>query len=465
MNILNIIFFATMYPIVLVMYVVLRNLSGKEDGLLFGASMKKEWRSESEFVEIEKWYKKSLNRFFLIIAIIPVVCILIHYVSIAYTIWMHWFLVMIFGPLVIFAIANKKVKDEKEKKGYVKEASGNSYTELKQAGEIRRVHIKSFLAPIVVSFLAVVFVIILSSYRFTIEASYELILYMVITMAIMTPFFYITAIWMDRRKIEIISTDSDVNINFARAKKNVWKNLWMIAAWINTAFVWVNVVLAFLPFSYAYSILVSAIIYSVILIVLILLMWKKYRKVKASYSDKHDFLMTVEDEDRYWIGGILYCNKNDKHLFRENRVGMGTTINLAHKAGKVLEVVGLACLLIIPVTSVWMMFEEFTPLQLYLESDTIIAKQINVDYEIPVEDITYIEMIEELPEMTKINGSGMDNLLKGKFEIFHQGCVQVFLNPQTDCFIYLETNDTHYYLGASTKEETVLLYEELVDEK
>ena len=57
MNILNIIFFATMYPIVLVMYVVLRNLSGKEDGLLFGASMKKEWRSESEFVEIEQWYK------------------------------------------------------------------------------------------------------------------------------------------------------------------------------------------------------------------------------------------------------------------------------------------------------------------------------------------------------------------------------------------------------------------------
>ena len=139
---------------------------------------------------------------------------------------------------------------------------------------------------------------------------------------------------------------------------------------------------------------------------------------------------------------------------------MGTTINLAHKAGKVLEVVGLACLLIIPVTSVWMMFEEFTPLQLYLENDTIIAKQINVDYEIPVEDITYIEMIEELPEMTKISGSGMDNLLKGKFEIFHQGCVQVFLNPQTDCFIYLETNDTHYYLGASTR-ETVLYMKNL----
>ena len=78
MNLLNIIFFATMYPIVLVMYVVLRNLSGKEDGLLFGASMKKEWRSESEFIEIEKWYKKSLNRFFLIIVIIPAVCIPIY---------------------------------------------------------------------------------------------------------------------------------------------------------------------------------------------------------------------------------------------------------------------------------------------------------------------------------------------------------------------------------------------------
>lgn len=36
------------------------------------------------------------------------------------------------------------------------------------------------------------------------------------------------------------------------------------------------------------------------------------------------------DDDRYWLGGFLYCNKDDPSLFVEKRFGMGYTLNFGN---------------------------------------------------------------------------------------------------------------------------------------
>jgi len=41
---------------------------------------------------------------------------------------------------------------------------------------------------------------------------------------------------------------------------------------------------------------------------------------------------------------------------------MGTTMNMATLGGKVLALIGIVSLLIIPISCVWIMMEEFTPI-------------------------------------------------------------------------------------------------------
>lgn len=58
-----------------------------------------------------------------------------------------------------------------------------------------------------------------------------------------------------------------------------------------------------------------------------------------------DALANKVDDDRYWIGGFLYCNKNDSSLFVEKRFGMGYTLNFGNP--KSLIAIGVLVILII----------------------------------------------------------------------------------------------------------------------
>lgn len=42
------------------------------------------------------------------------------------------------------------------------------------------------------------------------------------------------------------------------------------------------------------------------------------------------------DDDRYWMGGILYNNPDDPALFVPKRAGMGRTVNIGHPEGKLI---------------------------------------------------------------------------------------------------------------------------------
>lgn len=48
--------------------------------------------------------------------------------------------------------------------------------------------------------------------------------------------FYACAIWMDRMKTQVISSNSDVNVNYAGATKNLWKKFWVLNTWAMNAY-------------------------------------------------------------------------------------------------------------------------------------------------------------------------------------------------------------------------------------
>ena len=64
---------------------------------------------------------------------------------------------------------------------------------------------------------------------------------------------------------------------------------------------------------------------------------------------KDDTPVNKVDDDRYWIGGFLYCNKNDPSLFVEKRFGMGYTLNFGNPKSLIAMVVLVVFILVITV--------------------------------------------------------------------------------------------------------------------
>ena len=266
--------------------------------------------------------------------------------------------------------------------------------------------------------------------------------------------------WMDKQKTEVISTQSDVNINYARAKKNIWKDFWLQSSWATTGYVWVCAISLVLQMRFDIVVLAGSIVYSLVLISFLFPVVKKLREVENCYEKDRDICQEADD-DRYWIWGMLYYNPKDKHSMVEKRVGgMGTTVNMATPFGKGFVAVMILLLLQIPVLNVWILMLEFTPIQLSVEGNKVIAEHLREEYVIPMISIKEVELLTELPKMSRNHGTSMEELRKGSYRIKEEGkSCEVFLNPQNTIFIRVETSLGTYYIGGYDDEETREVYE------
>ena len=318
-----------------------------------------------------------------------------------------------------------------------------------------KVNLKTFFAPILFS--AIPIVIAFVNFR---GYGYRVYPWIVAIFGLCTLLFYVTAIWTDRQKIMVISTNSDINVNYARAKKNVWKWYWRVCSWTNTIFTWFMLGILSVRNSMTFVLIMGSLVYGLVIMGISIVLAKKLNVIEENYEDKKDIQDAAEDDEN-WIFGMIYYNKKDKHYMTQTRFGMGTTVNLAHPAGLLTELLGLLAFLSIPIICIWMIMLEFTPLEVKVENETIICEQLSVKYEIPLEEIVEYEVITELPKLIKVNGNGMENQLSGTFEVYREGMFEVFLNPENELFLYVVTEDKRYYLGgtedAMTKEVIEIL--------
>lgn len=454
---LQIIFFVTMYPILFLMYFLLRNAGGVDKPYIYGATLKKEYRTEQEVVKIVEEYKQKMKRATIILGIIPILSFFISYMSINMSFWMIWILIVCFFPMYYGAKANIQVQELKRKRGWY-ENYDTSYVELKVASVPRKVTLKTFFLPIICSVIPTIIAFMVFRGH-----GYQVYPWIVATFGACTLLFYATGIWTDRQKIMVISTDSDVNVNYARAKKNVWKRFWVWCSWMNTVFTWFILAMLFLRDRFTLMLIVGSLLYGVLIIVFSIVLMKKLNLIEETYQDKRDIIDAAED-DRNWLFGMMYYNKKDKHYMTQTRFGMGTTVNLAHTGGLITEIIGIVSLLSIPIICVWLIMLEFTPLEVRVENEAIICEQLRVEYEIPLTEIIEYEVVTELPAFVKVSGNGMDNQLSGTFEVYREGMFELFLNPQNTLFIRIVTEEQEYYIGGADDEMTRDVIE-ILDEK
>ena len=451
---INLIMVVCLYPFVLIMYALLKNDAAPKKDWYFGVKLTKEQQKAPEVEEVCNTYNKQMRNWFIVLMLIPIPMIFIPWFSVFMTFWLGWMMVSIFAFFIPMGVANTKLKELKMEKGWKEIKDIPVYVELKEAGNIRRVKWYHFLSQCLLS--VVLFVVAM---LYCPEGKEPVMGILQGSFAGISFLFWLAAIWMDKQKTQIISSDSDVNINYSRAKKNLWKNLWVTCAWVNVAYMICMLFALDKDGRFGAVFTVSTIVYIVSTFGLLLWLIRKLSSLDKKYQDKMD-LDATEDED-HWIWGLIYYNPKDKHSMVEKRVGgMGTTVNMATPFGKGFVAVMILLLLQIPVLNVWILMLEFTPIQLSVEGNKVIAEHLREEYVIPMISIKEVELLTELPKMSLNHGTSMAELRQGSYLIKEEGkSCEVFLNPQNTVFIRVETSLGTYYIGGYDDEETREVYE------
>ena len=110
--VMNIIIAISFYPLILIMYFMLKSEAKHEGTLIYGITLDKELKTlfADDIERISLYYKKEMKTDFLIMALVPLVTFFIPYFSIPVLIWMIWLLVACFIFFIPYAHANKEIK-------------------------------------------------------------------------------------------------------------------------------------------------------------------------------------------------------------------------------------------------------------------------------------------------------------------------------------------------------------------
>jgi hypothetical protein len=176
------------------------------------------------------------------------------------------------------------------------------------------------------------------------------------------------------------------------------------------------------------------------------------------YSEATDTGSLYLDEDEYWLFGLIYHNPNDNHLLVNNRVGMNMSINLAKPFGKII--MGLTVLIIaaLPFTGILMWNAETTPTRLILSETTLTTRHTRDKYVIRLDSIESAELLETLPSMLRVAGTGFENLNKGNFRAGSYGISRVCLQPKDPPFLVIRSGGHTYIINDADNKVTREVY-------
>ncbi|MBR3483585.1 MAG: hypothetical protein IKH42_02820, partial [Lachnospiraceae bacterium] len=338
--IFSIVMCVCLLPVLLIMFFILYPKNWKKSKLIFGVTSRKEYTEGETGDTVTGIVQKRRSQAVKVLIasfVLAGVLILIRSVILQTTCWMLLTYASLIGIALPFVIGNKEMKSLKKSLGLGTEKK-ETLIDIKNVGAIRTLKFSSVLPPNVLGFLVLICALLIDLKVIQANTVFEgTFLSTGLTALFLIVEFIITsaAYIMDGLKNEVISTDSDINANYNRAKKKNLTDFTVKFLWIHAIFL--AGVLVFNILFYSEIVMMAIVLgYLVMLILGMLAFVRRDRKIESRYINE----MTVtEDEDDYWIGGLLYYNPKNKRFNIKKRMGLGSTINMAHPVGKIVAAV------------------------------------------------------------------------------------------------------------------------------
>lgn len=427
--------------IVPLMYVVLRNDTKFKKNLAVGVTIPYAGRSDPEVVRLLEQFKRRLNWICLALLLLGALLLLVKGSGLFLLLLLTWLDLVIVVPYIPYALCNKALKKLKEQRGW--KVSGSQETVVNFAAAQSAPKWLSpvwFAIPLILSLLPAVW-----------DRDF-LLLYA--TDGISIFFCWLGYRYLYRNRAETVDENLKLTQALTRIRRYNWGKCWLLCSWVLVVMslgIWLT--MDYFWLSMALMVVVTAALVG--LAIRVEFTVRRLQEQLTRDSGK-DFYV---DEDDKWIWGIFYYNPHDRNLLINDRVGLNTSFNLAKRSGRVIMALLILILAGMPFMGVWIMREEAAAVELILEDEELVGKHLYSHYEIPLEDIREAELLEELPEISKVSGTSMDNVKKGNFKSRELGRMKVCLDPRESPYLLLTLEDgSLYLLGSSSREETLRSY-------
>ena len=433
----NIIMWSSMLICILSMYIQMKNEAKFKKNIVIGVTLPYEAHNDEQVKGVLASFSKSLKREAIILTLISVICFLINDFTLTMFSWTILFILLLLIPYALYFKYNKIIKKIKKEKNWIIHSTNKVKVNTANILEYKKVNIVVFIIPF-----------ILCAILFFIDSKMR-ILHGI--MAISTIMAFVSNKYLYRYKSEMIDDNIELSKALSTIRRKMWDRIWVITAYGMAMTSFIGVIIPKFPV-FATILLV---VFSTILAALCMFIEMHTRKVQEKLTNESGKEWYV-DEDDYWIGGMFYYNPNDSHWIVNSRVGIGTTFNLARKSGKIIYGITVIILISVIIMMPAMAIVDKAPINLIVEDSQIICENGFTKYNVLIEDIESVNIINELPEnMYRTGGYGGENLIKGNFTATGINNLKIIADPNTPPYILIKTIDGQSYLFGTRNSNTV----------
>ena len=412
---------------VLMAYMNVNETKAKKN-IILGVTLPQDAREDADVLKELSAFKKNE---WLSVVVLMVMAALMWLFSDQYaymTPWMLWIVFCIVIPYVPYVLSNMRLKNLKVQKGWIQEKHVIR-VDTSVLPKEKWFSPWLFAAPVLVCLLPILFD--------------KAMTVMYVLMALMCALLWFGYRYLYRNKAEMVDGNAELTAVLSHVRRYNWGKMWLLIAWFLAAFclvAWITGINTVIG-------IILGIAVTVLLCWLAFRLEMRMRHVQEKLTEQSGTDWYVDDDD-HWLGGLLYYNPDDSRLIINNRIGLNSTINIARPAGKVLIALTLMFVLAMPLLGGFLDGGITKEITLAVEDDRIICTSGMGRYQIDLDDVQEISVLEELPSgMRRAMGTGTDILLQGKFSADRYGEIEVNLDPRQGPYLLIITDDKTYLFG------------------
>lgn len=357
-------------------------------------------------------------------------CLFLPSFGVAMTAWLCWIVAVCFAFLVPYARCNRALRLVKAERGWRRPDGPQAVADLRAAAaELRWLSPWWFLPPFLLSLIPL--------------ALERELWWLWALNAALIPVFYGCYRFLYRNRAEVVDGDSGRTLALTRIRRYNWGKCWLILAWATGLF---NLGL-WLTLGYTWILMAVTLAYGLVVCGAVIRIELRVRRLQETLGNSPGGCV---DEDDRWIWGLLYYNPSDRRMLVNARVGINATVNLARRPAQVLFGLALALLLACPLFGVWLIRLERAPVELAVTETGLTASHFSSEWSLSRAEIQSAELLDELPPLSRVAGTGLDSALTGTFRSEPWGRFTCCIDPRTGPWLLVTARDgTIYLFGAS----------------
>lgn len=427
----NLILWGCILPLLPIEYYLMRNEIKFKKNIVIGVTLPHEARYHAGVKLRLDQYVRELKLIFLLLTLAAIPCIPVRPLGAAMFVWGIWILLVITLSYIPYIRCNRDLKEIKRENGWNFQPRDVLFVDTATIPKGKWYSPWLFVPSVLLCLLPILWD--------------KMLIWVYILNAVCALSCWVCYRYLYRNRAEVVDADQELSHVLSHVRRRNWGKVWLYCAYCLAAMnlaMWLVIQNAIA--SLAFMLLLSALLV--------------YAAVRIEFTTRRvQEKLTVEsgkawyaDEDDKWIWGLFYYNPNDARSIINTRVGMNSTFNLARPAGKILTGFTVIVLLLIPFVGFMFSGVGEKPLELSISDSMITASYGNSLYEIEIDTIEEIELLDQLPQgLKRVYGVGAEKLLMGRFRSNELGNITLCLDPQCPPFLMIKTNDgTQFLLGA-----------------